>query len=29
LFGRGADQNGIVRRQFFTPRDHGEGERHG
>jgi hypothetical protein len=29
LFARGPDQHGIVRRQYFTPRDHGEGERHG
>jgi hypothetical protein len=29
LFARGPDQRGIVRRQYFTPRDHGEGERRG
>jgi hypothetical protein len=29
LFARKPDQHGIVRRQYFTPRDHGEGERHG
>jgi hypothetical protein len=30
LFARGPDQNGIVRRQFFTPRNSGDaGVRHG